>query len=67
MVDENLVKAVKEVRRSSHQAVVADACDRALREGTDESLRKALITTRESANTWVAKGIANRALGYEDK
>ena len=67
MADENLVKAVEEVRRSTQQAVISDACDRALRERTDESLRRALITTRESSSTWVAKRVANRALGFEDK
>lgn len=67
MADENLVKAVEQVKRSSQQAVISDACNQALRERTDESLRRALITTRESSNTWVAKGIANRALGFEDK
>lgn len=66
MADENLIKAVEEVRRASRQRVISDACDQALRTRTNTALRAALITTRERGTTWVAKGIANRALGLEE-
>ncbi|MBI5045327.1 MAG: hypothetical protein HZC02_05385 [Candidatus Levybacteria bacterium] len=65
MADENLIKAVEQVFDATQQGVIRDACRKALTVRTDESMRAALITTRESAATWVAKGIANRALGFE--
>lgn len=65
MADQDLVKAVQDVKRASHQAVVSEACDRALAAGTDTALRGALIKTHDVANTWVAKDIAERALGLK--
>lgn len=65
MADQDLVKAVQEVKRASYQAVVSEACDQALRIGTDTALRAALIKTHDVAMTWVAKDIADRALGLK--
>lgn len=65
MADQDLVRAVQEVKRASNQAVVSEACSQALKAGTDAALRVALIKTHDVANTWVAKDIADRALGLK--
>ena len=64
MAEQRLVDAVKRLKGASQQAVITQAADQALREGTNEALTRALVVGRESANTWVAKEIANDALGF---
>lgn len=67
MADQVLVDAVQRVREATQQAVVAAACDQALRNPTEGALRAALIKTSEAATTWVAKEIADRALGLKGR
>lgn len=65
MAEQKLVDAVREVQRSTQQFVIKDAAEKALADGSNEALTRALIYTRETSQTWYAKKVADRALGFE--
>jgi hypothetical protein len=60
------MNAVKEIKRINNQAMVDDACDKAITAGTEQAAHTALIKTHDVCNTLWAKNVADRALGIKE-
>lgn len=59
-------EAVQEIERSATTVVVHNAAQKALKEGTDQALTKALVTAREAGTTVHVVNIANKQLGFDE-
>ena len=65
MAEQKLVNAVREIERSTQQLVIGEAARKALQEGTNEALTRALILAREAGMTLHVVTTANEALGFK--
>ena len=59
------LEAVREIKRTCTSAMVDSACDKALTDGSDRALTRALVDTKRYGQTLHVINVANEQLGYE--